>query len=277
MGALVVTPAGASGSGVPVALTIAGSDSGGGAGIQADLKTFEAFGVWGTSAITAVTAQSTVGVRDVLVLPPALVRAQIDAVAGDLAPSAAKTGMLGSAEVVEAVARSVEEHRLFPLVVDPVLVTSLGEPLLAEGAVGVMREVLLPLATVLTPNLPEAEVLLGRSIAGVEDFTSAAGELAALGPPAVLLKGGHLAGERSPDLLWREEEIEWLDAPRIPGRHTHGTGCTLSAAICALLAAGHPLAEACAEAKRFVGRAIAGGLDIGHGTGPVNPGWGRRR
>ncbi|MGH9115804.1 MAG: bifunctional hydroxymethylpyrimidine kinase/phosphomethylpyrimidine kinase [Acidimicrobiales bacterium] len=268
--------AGCGRSGAAVALTIAGSDSGGGAGIQADLKTFEAFGVWGTSAITAVTAQSTVGVRDVLVLPAPLVRAQIDAVAVDLAPAAAKTGMLGSAEVVEAVARSVEEHRLSLLVVDPVLVSSLGEPLLAEDAVRALREVLLPLATVLTPNLPEAEVLLGTSIAGVKDFAPAAEALAALGPAAVLLKGGHLGGDRSPDLLWRDGEVEWLDAPRIPGRHTHGTGCTLSAAICALLAGGRELGEACAEAKRFVAGAIAGGLDIGRGAGPVNPGWGRR-
>jgi hydroxymethylpyrimidine/phosphomethylpyrimidine kinase len=256
-----------------VALTIAGSDSGGGAGIQADLKTFEAFGVWGTSALTGVTAQNTVGVHDALVLPPALVRAQIDAVVTDLGVGATKTGMLGSAPVVEAVVAAVADHYLAPLVVDPVLVTSHGELLLEADAVGVLRRTLLPLATLLTPNLPEAEALLGRPVPGEADMPEAAEELAALGPGAVLLKGGHLDCDRAPDLLWLDGRGEWLDGPRIPGRHTHGTGCTLSAAICAQLAAGIGLRAACVEAKRFVAGAIATGVEVGRGVGPVDPGW----
>jgi hydroxymethylpyrimidine/phosphomethylpyrimidine kinase len=260
-----------------VALTIAGSDSGGGAGIQADLKTFEAFGVWGTSALTGVTAQNTLGVHDSLVLPPQLVRAQIDAVVSDLGVAAAKTGMLGSAAVIEAVAAAVAQHRLAPLVVDPVLVTSHGELLLERDAVGVLRDVLLPQATVLTPNLPEAEALVSHPIRGAEAMADAAEELAALGPGAVLLKGGHLGGDRSPDLLWYRGCPEWLDGPRLPGRHTHGTGCTLSAALCALLALGEAIPGGCQRAKEFVAGAIACGPEVGHGVGPVDPGWRRER
>ncbi len=262
---------------VPVVVTIAGSDSGGGAGIQADLKTFEAFGLWGTCALTGVTAQNTVGVHDSLVLPPPLVRAQIDAVADDFDVAAAKTGMLGSAAVIEVVAAAVADHGLSPLVVDPVLVTSHGELLLEAGAIEVLRDVLLPKAAVLTPNIPEAEALLGHPLGGVDGMEAAARELAELGAAAVLIKGGHLTGEDSPDLLWSEGRALWLGGPRVPGRNTHGTGCTLSAAICALLASGLPLHRACREAKDFVTRAIAGGLDVGHGVGPVNPGWARQR
>jgi hydroxymethylpyrimidine/phosphomethylpyrimidine kinase len=256
-----------------VVLTIAGSDSGGGAGIQADLKTFDAFGVWGTSALTGVTAQNTVGVHEALVLPARLVRAQIDAVVDDLGVAAVKTGMLGSAVVVEAVAAAIRDHRLAPLVVDPVLVTSHGELLLEREAVEVLRDILLPLATLLTPNLPEAEALLGHPIPSVEAIPLAAGELGGLGATAVLLKGGHLGGDRSPDLLWYEDDIEWLDGPRLPGRHTHGTGCTLSAAVCAQLALGENIPEACRRAKQFVTGAIGAGPDIGRGVGPVDPGW----
>jgi hydroxymethylpyrimidine/phosphomethylpyrimidine kinase len=256
-----------------VALTIAGSDSGGGAGIQADLKTFEAFGVWGTSALTGVTAQNTLGVHDALVLPGRLVRAQIDAVVDDIGVRATKTGMLGSPEIVEVVAAAVTDHRLAPLVVDPVLVTSHGDLLLEPDAIGVLRDALVPLATVLTPNLPEAEALLGQAVRGVDDMEAAAAGLGALGAEAVLLKGGHLAGDRAPDLLWHEGHVEWLDAPRLATPNTHGTGCTLSAAICALLARGEDLPEACRRAKAFVRAAIAGGLGLGRGVGPVNPGW----
>jgi hydroxymethylpyrimidine/phosphomethylpyrimidine kinase len=258
-----------------VALTIAGSDSGGGAGIQADLKTFESFGVWGTSAVTGVTAQNTLGVHDALVLPARLVRAQIDAVAADLGVAAAKTGMLGSGAVIEAVAGAVAEHDLGPLVVDPVLVTSHGELLLERDAVAVLRRLLLPLADLVTPNLPEAEALLSRPIRSRGAMAEAAAELAALGPGAVLLKGGHLGGDRSPDLLWDHGAVEWLDAPRLGGRNTHGTGCALSAAICAQLATGAALPAACRRAKEFVAGAIAAGPDVGHGVGPVNPGWRR--
>lgn len=259
-----------------VALTVAGSDSGGGAGIQADLKTFEAFGVWGTCAVTGITAQNTVGVHDSLVLPPGLVRAQIDAVVDDLGVAAAKTGMLGAAGVIEAVAAAVSDRGLAPLVVDPVLVTSHGDLLLEADAMGVLRRLLLPLAAVVTPNIPEAEALLARPIEGVAAMEGAAAELASLGPAAVLLKGGHLGGDRSPDVLWHDGRAHWLDAPRQAARNTHGTGCTLSAAICALLALGEPLPTACMRAKDFVAAAIAAGLELGRGIGPVNPGWGAR-
>lgn len=260
-----------------VALTIAGSDSGGGAGIQADLKTFEAYGVWGTSALTGITAQNTIGVHQSLVLPAWLVRAQIDAVVSDMGVTAAKTGMLGSAAVIEAVAAAVADHGLTLLVVDPVLVTSHGDLLLEPDALDVLRRVLLPLATLVTPNLPEAEALLSRPISGVDAMADAAAELASLGAAAVLLKGGHLGGGRSPDLLWRDGREEWLDGPRLPGRHTHGTGCALSAAICAHLATGGSLAEGCALAKDFVAGAIAAGVDVGRGVGPIDPGWQARR
>jgi hydroxymethylpyrimidine/phosphomethylpyrimidine kinase len=256
-----------------VALTIAGSDSGGGAGIQADLKTFEAFGVWGTSALTGVTAQNTVGVHDSLVLPAALVRAQIDAVVTDIGVAAAKTGMLGSAAVIEAVAAAVADHGVSPLIVDPVLVTSHGDLLLEADAIGVLRSVLLPLATLVTPNLPEAEALLSRPIARIDAMVEAAAELASLGSGAVLLKGGHLGGDSSPDVLWKDGREHWLDGPRLPGRYTHGTGCTLSAAICAHLALGGDLVDGCAQAKAFVAGAIADGVEVGRGVGPVNPGW----
>jgi hydroxymethylpyrimidine/phosphomethylpyrimidine kinase len=259
-----------------VALTIAGSDSGGGAGIQADLKTFEAFGVWGTSALTAITAQNTLGVHDALVLPPALVRSQLDAVATDFPVDACKTGMLGTAEVIEAVVDGIAAHQLAPVVVDPVLVTSHGERLLGLDALGTLRQVLLPLAAVVTPNLPEAEALLDHPIAGIEAMPEAAAELAALGCRAVLLKGGHLAGDRSPDLLWSNGEAIWLDGPRLRGRFSHGTGCSLSSAICAELASGSKLEEACRRAKAFVAGAIARGADVGHGVGPVDPGWRNR-
>jgi hydroxymethylpyrimidine/phosphomethylpyrimidine kinase len=258
---------------VKVALTIAGSDSGGGAGVQADLKTFESFGVWGTSALTGVTAQNTLGVQDALVLPAGLVRAQIDAVVDDLGVAAAKTGMLGSAVIIETVAAAVDRHRLAPLIVDPVLVTSHGELLLESDGLGVLRQVLLPLTTVLTPNLPEAEALLGRPVRTQEAMVEAAAELATFGPGAVLLKGGHLGGDRSPDLLWNHGVIEWLDGPRLPGRNIHGTGCTLSAAICAQMARDEAILPACRRAKDFVARAIAAGPDVGQGVRPVNPGW----
>ena len=256
-----------------MALTIAGSDSGGGAGIQADLKTFAAFGVWGTSALTGVTAQNTVGVQDALVLPAALVRAQINSVVTDIGVAAAKTGMLGSASVIETVAAAVDDHLLRVLVVDPVLVTSTGDLLLEEGAISVLRSVLLPLAAVVTPNIPEAAALLGHPVEGMKGMEEAAAELAADGPAAVLIKGGHAGGERSPDVLWRDGRSEWFEGVRLPGRYSHGTGCTLSAAICAQLANGVALPEACATAKVFVAGAIAHGVDIGRGVGPVDPGW----
>ena len=259
---------------IPVALTVAGSDSGGGAGIQADLKTFEALGVWGTCALTGVTAQNTVGVHDALVLPPSLVRSQIDAVVDDIGVSAVKTGMLGTAEVIRAVARSAVEHRFAWLVVDPVLVTSHGELLLEQKAVKVLLEELIPLCSIVTPNIPEAEALLGHPVDGTDGMAEAAEELAAAGATAVLLKGGHLGTAVSPDVLYSGGRLEWVTAPRLDSRSTHGTGCTLSAAVCAGLAKGKSLQRSCVEAKDFVTESIRAGLDIGAGVGPVNPGWG---
>jgi hydroxymethylpyrimidine/phosphomethylpyrimidine kinase len=260
----------------PVALTIAGSDSGGGAGIQADLKTFEAFGVWGTTAVTGVTAQNTLGVQDALVLPARLVEAQIESVAIDLGVTAAKTGMLGNAAVIRAVASAVSTFQISPLVVDPVLVTSHGEMLLEKTAVGVLCELLLPICGIVTPNLPEAEAMLRHPVEGLDGMIAAAQEIAALGPGAVLVKGGHMEGADSTDVLWLDGEVHVLEGPRIPGRNSHGTGCTLSAAICAELARGKDLVEACRSAKEFVTGAIVAGLDVGAGVGPVNPGWSRR-
>ena len=261
----------------PVALTIAGSDSGGGAGIIADLKTFEAHGVWGTAALVAVTAQNTLGVQAFDAVTPELVRAQITSVVGDLGVDAAKTGMLASAEIVESVAATVKEFGVGPLVVDPVFVSKHGDTLLADDAVGALRHRLLPLATVVTPNLPEASALVGFEVADRQAMERAARALSELGPEVVLVKGGHLGdGGSSPDcLLAAGQEPVWLDGPRIPGRHTHGTGCVLSAAICAELARGMEPADACVAAKRFVEKAIAAGVAVGSGVGPVDPGWAR--
>ena len=260
-----------------VALTIAGSDSSGGAGIVADLKTFEAHGVWGTVAVVAVTAQNTLGVQAFEAVTPELVRAQITSVVSDLGADAAKTGMLASAEVVRSVAATVREFGVGPLVVDPVFVSKHGDTLLADDAVGALREKLLPLATVVTPNLPEAAALVGFEVADRADMEKAARALVELGPEVALVKGGHLAdGGSSPDcLLVDGEEPVWLDGDRIPGRHTHGTGCVLSAAICAELARGMDPADACVAAKRFVEKAIAAGVGLGAGVGPVDPGWAR--
>jgi hydroxymethylpyrimidine/phosphomethylpyrimidine kinase len=266
----------------PVALTIAGTDSSGGAGVVADLKTFEAHGVWGAVAITAVTAQNTLGVQAFDAVTPELVRAQIASVASDLGIDAAKTGMLASAEVVEAVAATVAELGVGPLVVDPVLVSKHGDRLLAVDAVDAIRTLLLRLATVLTPNLPEAEALVGFPVRTRADMEAAAAALLELGPEVVLVKGGHLRGddgsEASPDCLMAAESTAgpvWLEGARIPGRHTHGTGCVLSAAIAAELARGMEPADACIAAKRFVERAIVAGVALGLGVGPVDPGWAR--
>jgi hydroxymethylpyrimidine/phosphomethylpyrimidine kinase len=255
----------------PKALTIAGSDSGGGAGIQADLKTFHHFRVYGTSALTLVTAQNTLGVRRVELLPPALVAEQIDAVAADLRPDATKTGALGSAETAEAVAAAVARHGLAPLVVDPVMISKHGHALLAGDAVEALRRALVPRATLLTPNLPEATALLGGgAIEGERDMESAARALCALGPRAVLLKGGHGQGEEVVDLLFDGERCVWLRAPRVATRHTHGTGCTYSAAIAAGLATGAALEAAVRSARTYLGRAIATAPGLGGGHGPVN-------
>ena len=258
-------------------MTIAGSDSGGGAGIVADLKTFEAHGVWGTTAIVAVTAQNTLGVQAFETLPAELVQQQIRSVASDIGVDAAKTGMLASAELVEAVAAALAETAIAKVVVDPVFVSKHGDTLLADDAVDALRTRLLPMASVVTPNLPEAERLVDGGITTRDAMAGAARTLVALGTKVAMVKGGHLEGEQSPDCVWvaGASEPVWLEGTRIPGRHTHGTGCVLSAAITAELAKGMEPADACVAGKRFVERAIAGGLELGAGVGPVNPGWER--
>jgi hydroxymethylpyrimidine/phosphomethylpyrimidine kinase len=261
---------------VPVALTIAGTDSGGGAGVTADLKTFEAHGVWGTCAVVAVTAQNTLGVDAFATLTPELVRQQIDAVVSDIGVDAAKTGMLASAELVTAVAGAVRDAGIAKLVVDPVFVSKHGDTLLADDAVGALREALLPLAAVVTPNLPEAARLAGFLVRDRAGMERAARAIAGMGPKVVLIKGGHLDDPAaSPDLLLTGNEPVWLESARIAGRHVHGTGCCLSAAITAELARGMDGADACVAGKHFVERAIAAGVDLGSGVGPVNPGWER--
>lgn len=255
-----------------IALTIAGSDSGGGAGIQADLKTFSALGVYGASVITAVTAQNTRAVTAVEAISPALIRAQIEAVFADLPPQAVKTGMLGDSQTICIVADSLAAVALPYLVIDPVMVAKSGDKLLADAAIATLRERLIPLATLITPNLPEAGELLGRSVTTRDDMPQAAADLLALGCHAVLLKGGHLAGDASDDLLLTTGGATWLSAARHPGKNTHGTGCTLSAAITAGLARGLALVDAVHAAKDYIGAAIAAAdrLHVGSGHGPLH-------
>jgi hydroxymethylpyrimidine/phosphomethylpyrimidine kinase len=253
----------------PGALTIAGSDSGGGAGIQADLKTFQALGVYGTSAITAITAQNTLGVHAVHAVPLADVRAQIDAVVSDLRPEALKTGMLATAELVSTVATAIREHELVRYVLDPVMVATSGDRLLAADAVTTLVRELLPLADVVTPNLHEAAILAARPVATVDDMRRAGARILELGASAVLLKGGHLEDEAVDLLMDGREERIWR-RPRIDTPHTHGTGCTLSAAIAAGLARGDDLGSAVDRAVRYVSRAIAAAPGLGHGHGPIN-------
>jgi hydroxymethylpyrimidine/phosphomethylpyrimidine kinase len=251
------------------ALTIAGSDSGAGAGIQADLKTFAARGVYGTSAITAITAQNTLGVRAVLELPLDLLAAQIDAVMEDIGTDAAKTGMLSSAPIIELVVEKVCQWRIDRLVVDPVMVAKGGDRLLREDAVKALRERLLPLALVLTPNLPEAEVLVGHPVRTRAQMELAAREIAALGVPNVVVKGGHAEGPPV-DLLFDGTAFTEYSEERIRSRNTHGTGCTFSSAIAAELAKGLSVPEAVGEAKRYLTETIRQAPEIGGGHGPLN-------
>lgn len=253
----------------PIALTIAGSDSGGGAGIQADLKTFQAFGVFGTSVVTAVTAQNTVGVRSIHAIPIAIVRDQVEAVAGDLTPASLKTGMLATAELVHTVADLIDEHDLGPLVVDPVMVSTSGSRLLDEGAEDAVRNHLLPRAALITPNLHEAGILLDRPVTTIDEMADAARELVRLGAGAALLKGGHLGGEIV-DILWDGEDERRWQRERIDTPHTHGTGCTLSAAVAAGLARGDRMGEAVDRAIRFVAAAIESAPGLGSGNGPLD-------
>ncbi|MDP3768362.1 MAG: bifunctional hydroxymethylpyrimidine kinase/phosphomethylpyrimidine kinase, partial [Dehalococcoidia bacterium] len=260
---------------VRTALTIAGSDSGGGAGIQADLKAFSALGVYGASAITAITAQNTQSVTQVFELPPDLIAAQIDAVVTDIGADATKTGMLANAEIIELVAAKVREHGLRPLVVDPVMVAKSGDRLLREDAVTALREQLLPLATVLTPNMAEAEVLVGRPLTTWDDVREGAKEIVAMGPEAVVMKGGHLpanVGRDGPatDLFYDGSEFREFTATRVDTTSTHGTGCTFASAIAAALAKGESPRGAVAMAKAYVTKALQSAYPVGHGHGPVH-------
>jgi hydroxymethylpyrimidine/phosphomethylpyrimidine kinase len=268
-----------------IALTIAGSDPSGGAGIQADLKTFAAFGLYGASAITAVTVQSTRGVEAVAPLSSDLVTAQIEAVAGDLIIDATKIGMLATAAIVEAVAAAVRELELPLVVLDPVLVSTSGERLLDTDGVQAMCVELLPLARVVTPNIPEAEALSGRRIGSPDEAREAARRIHDMGPAAVIITGGHrrwaeekgsgirAEGSQVVDLLFDDGQFHEFRTPRIESAHTHGTGCTFASAIAAGLALGHSLAEAAARAQPYVAGAIAHAPGIGHGRGPLNHFW----
>ncbi|MDQ0686494.1 hydroxymethylpyrimidine/phosphomethylpyrimidine kinase [Streptomyces sp. B4I13] len=255
----------------PRVLTVAGSDSGGGAGIQADLKTMLALGVHGMSVITAVTAQNSLGVQGAWELPVEAVRAQYRSVVDDVGVQAVKTGMLASAELVEAVAELLAGAGV-PVVVDPVGVSKHGDPLLAASALDSVRTKLLPVATVATPNLDETAQLTGVRVESEGQLRDAATAVLAHGPRWVLIKGGHLPGD-AVDLLTDGVEEHWLRAPRYDNRHTHGTGCTLASAIAAQLAKGHSVPEAVAAAKRYVTGAIAAGFALGAGIGPVDHGW----
>ncbi|MDB4949352.1 MAG: phosphomethylpyrimidine kinase [Gemmatimonadetes bacterium] len=254
----------------PIALTIAGSDSGGGAGIQADLKTFHAFGAFGTSVLTAVTAQNTLAVTAVHPIPADVVRAQLHAVLADLRPRALKTGMLATAPIVRLVADEVRARGLRALVVDPVMVSTSGHRLLDAGAERALRDELLPLAALVTPNLDEAAILAGFPVTGEDAMRRAAETLVSGGAAAVLLKGGHLASDELVDVLYDGREWHEWRRPKLATRSTHGTGCTLSAAIAAGLAHGRPLREAVADALDYVQRAIAAAPGYGAGHGPLN-------
>ncbi|WP_072391206.1 bifunctional hydroxymethylpyrimidine kinase/phosphomethylpyrimidine kinase [Hyphomicrobium sp. CS1GBMeth3] len=264
----------------PIALTIAGSDSSGGAGIQADIKTFTALGVYGASVLTAITAQNTQGVQDVLTLPPAIIAAQMTSIASDLAVGAIKTGMLADTATVDTVVNGLSAFRGVPLVVDPVMVATSGDVLLAPDAIDAVRTRLFPRATVVTPNLREAARLLDEEIATSADEMEAQGRrLLALGPEAVLMKDGHGEGPEATDILVLQSGSLRFSAPRIATRATHGTGCTLAAAIAARLAEGDSLPSAVGAAKDYVWIAIKGGqtLAVGKGNGPVDHLHGIRR
>jgi hydroxymethylpyrimidine/phosphomethylpyrimidine kinase len=253
---------------LPVALTIAGSDPSGGAGIQADLKTFHQLGVYGEAVITLLTVQNTVRVSRVEIMSPVLVAEQIAAVLEDIPPQAAKTGALGSAQVARAVAIMAAQFS-FPLVVDPVMISKHGAPLLPEDAVHAVRDHLIPVASLVTPNVPEAEALTGHTIRSLDDMRAAAQDIYATGCRAVLIKGGHLEGDPI-DLLFDDAGFTEFPAVRIITPNTHGTGCTYSAAIAAFLARGLTLRDAIGRAKRFVSEAIRTNPGLGHGSGPVN-------
>jgi len=261
----------------PRVLSIAGSDSGGGAGIQADLKTFAALGCFGMTAITAITAQNTCGVRAIHGVPPEMLRDQIDAVVDDIGVDAVKIGMLHSPKIVRTVAQAVARHALPHVVFDPVMVATSGAKLITDEAIGVLVAELFPRAAIITPNLDEAALLVGQPLHTVQDMHQAAQTLLGMGARAVLVKGGHLPGDEVVDLLLATDaEPLWMQAPRIQSANTHGTGCTLSSAIAAHLALGLTLAEAVQQARSFVRSALLAGASVktGQGSGPLNHGFG---
>ena len=253
-----------------VALTIAGSDSGGGAGIQADLKTFQQFGVYGTTAITAITVQNTLGVTAVHAVPLEIVRGQVDAVVSDLKPAACKTGMLATRDLVHTVADALRAHGLVQYVLDPVMVATSGDQLLDDDAVDTVLRELLPLAALVTPNLDEASILTGFAVTDVDAMERAACALVDAGARAALVKGGHLAGDVMTDVFHDGANTLFFERPRLDTRSTHGTGCTLSAAVAAGLALGRDLDAAVSDALDFVHRAIAQAPNLGSGNGPLN-------
>ena len=257
----------------PRALTIAGSDSGGGAGIQADLKTFQALGCYGMSAITSVTAQNTVGVQAIHDIPPRYVGQQIDAVLEDIGADAVKTGMLSNIGIMEAVAQSLQRHFVEKLVIDPVMVATSGDPLMQQDAVEALKHLLVPVAWVITPNIPEAELLSGLSISNTAEMKAAGEAIYALGPRFVLVKGGHLTGAEAEDWLFDGEQWHGFTSPRLDTPHTHGTGCTLAAAITAYLAQELEVPVAVDKAKKYLTEGIRMGQQLGQGHGPVHHGW----
>jgi hydroxymethylpyrimidine/phosphomethylpyrimidine kinase len=258
-------------SSVKRALTIAGSDPSGGAGIQADLKTFSRLRVYGMAVIAAMTAQNTLGVSGIAEVPPEFVQQQLTAVLDDIRPDATKTGMLLTAGVIEVVARSIREHAILNLVVDPVMISTSGAALMADDAAATFRSVLIPLAFLITPNLNEAGALTGTQIRTVSEMEKACVDIHAMGARNVLIKGGHLEGDEARDILFDGKDLVHFAAPRVPTPNTHGTGCVLSAAITAHLAGGKPVKEAIELGKDFVTRAIKSALQIGKGIGPCDP------
>jgi hydroxymethylpyrimidine/phosphomethylpyrimidine kinase len=264
---------------VPHALTIAGSDSGAGAGIQADLKTFAALGVYGTTVITAITAQNTVAVTKILALEPDLVGAQLDAVMEDIGASAVKTGMLATAPIIEVIAERLRRYKLENIVVDPVMVATSGELLLKKNAIETLRSSLIPLAALVTPNIAEADALTGMTIRTIKEIRRAAGRILDLGARSVIIKGGHRRGPAA-DLFFDGKKFRELKTRRVRTQHTHGTGCTFSAAIVAYLARGEKLESAVVQAKTYITAAIRHSFPVGVGHGPVNHfyrSWGKNR
>ncbi len=258
---------------IPKALTVAGSDSSGGAGIQADLKTFTVLGVYGMSAITSITVQNTVGVHGVVDLPPEVVYEQIKVVVEDIGVDACKTGMLSNEDIIKAVARAIKDTKIEKLVVDPVMRAKSGDPLLKQSARETLIREILPLALVVTPNIPEAEELCGFEIKSLEDMERACRKILSYGPSAVVVKGGHMEGKESVDVFYDGQSFEYLRGRFIKTKNTHGTGCTFSSAITAHLAKGHSLKEAVMMAKEYIQKAIENSLPLGKGHGPLNHMW----